>query len=290
MTHHALNFILLLPPSHFGWITFFQWDWRWRAPTWPRIYDVNGVSAAKTDPSFLELGWLNVKSAYKPVLVAVWNSFPSCSIYFHGVSTTLKLKFNNPPKWRHKGGGRGTYEIEDKINMRRTSYAGESSSRSSLPSGESRNQTSFLSFFYYCFLPPKKLEELRYSRVRVDRLIVSPAVGQSVYCLVDWSQLHVSLFPRPHNFRAHQLLLSRCQPLFFFLPVPPATQEQSIIWLPPNLIFVFFSLLHILYLPHLDVSLDVSCWLSFIVSHLKQKQKKPQKQKRNKRIVRYAIK
>ncbi|XP_045030143.1 protein unc-80 homolog isoform X4 [Daphnia magna] len=33
------------------------------------------------------------------------------------------------------GGGRGTYEIEDKINMRRTSYAGESSSRSSLPSG-----------------------------------------------------------------------------------------------------------------------------------------------------------
>ena len=33
--------------------------------------------------------------------------------------------------------GRGGYEIQDKINMRRTSYAGEASSRSCLPSGES---------------------------------------------------------------------------------------------------------------------------------------------------------
>ena len=103
------------------------------AEAW-RIYDASGASAVKTDPSFRPR---SAKSVCKPAVRS--DSFiASLACHNNLLPDVIKTK------------GRGGYEIADKMNMRRTSYAGEASSRSCLPSGESRS-ICFCVFLFFFF-------------------------------------------------------------------------------------------------------------------------------------------
>ena len=114
------------------------------AEAW-RIYDASGASAVKTDPSFRPR---SAKSVCKPAVRS--DSFiASLACHNNLLPDVIKTK------------GRGGYEIADKMNMRRTSYAGEASSRSCLPSGESRSICFcvflFFILFYFFSTPPDRL-------------------------------------------------------------------------------------------------------------------------------------
>ena len=105
------------------------------AEAW-RIYDASGASAVKTDPSFRPR---SAKSVCKPAVRS--DSFiASLACHNNLLPDVIKTK------------GRGGYEIADKMNMRRTSYAGEASSRSCLPSGESRSICFCVFYFFYLLL------------------------------------------------------------------------------------------------------------------------------------------
>ena len=170
------------------------------AEAW-RIYDASGASAVKTDPSFRPR---SAKSVCKPAVRS--DSFiASLACHNNLLPDVIKTK------------GRGGYEIADKMNMRRTSYAGEASSRSCLPSGESRS-ICFCVFLFFLF---------------------TSSLLRRIDCIVS---IHFRVFGRVHVILRPELCYCPCRNCF--LPPPPhsAAVYRPFDWLGNQRVesFLFF--------------------------------------------------